>query len=256
MRLDILAQPGRRLFIILAGLTFFIFAALVGVVWLIAGRQTDLYYHAVAFLITAMILFVLALFAIGMVGLMATLYLGRVFPLFSNIVRFIINFLFPVLLQAGRMLGVDPERVQSSFIDVNNHLVLMKSIQLKPEEILLLAPHCLQRNDCPHKITKHIDNCKRCGRCRVHDLLNLKSAYGINMAVVTGGTLARKFILEFRPRAVVAIACERDLTSGILDSYPLPVLGVSNLRPNGPCSETSVATEIVEKSLNSLIRRR
>lgn len=256
MSLDTLAQPGRRLFVALVGLMFFIFAALVGMVWFIAGRWLDFYYQAVAFLITAVILLILVLFAIGVVGLLVTLYWGRFFPLFSNIVRFIINFLFPVSLQAGRMLGIDQERVQSSFIDVNNQLVLMKNIRVMPEEVLLLAPHCLQQNDCPHKITKKIDNCKRCGRCRVHDLLTIKAAYGINMAVATGGTLARKFIQEFRPKAVVAIACERDLTSGILDSYPLPVLGVLNLRPNGPCSETSVETETVEKSLNLFIKRR
>lgn len=254
--MNVLAQPGRRLFITLIGLTFIIFMVLVGLVWLIAGRWLDVYYHAVAFLITAFILLALLFFAIGLVGLLVTLYWGRFFPLLSNLIRLIINFLFPIILQTGRFLGIDQERVMSSFIDVNNQLVLMKNIQVMPEEVLLLAPHCLQDNECPYKITKDINNCKRCGRCRLHDLLTIKSAYGINVAVATGGTLARKFIREFRPKAVVAIACERDLSSGILDSYPLPVLGVLNRLPNGPCSETTVETELVEKSLNLLIKRR
>jgi hypothetical protein len=38
----------------------------------------------------------------------------------------------------------------------------------------------------------------------------------------------------------VAVACERDLSSGIIDSYPLPVLGVTNERPFGPCFNTKV----------------
>jgi hypothetical protein len=36
----------------------------------------------------------------------------------------------------------------------------------------------------------------------------------------------------------VAVACKRDLTSGIVDSYPLPVLGILNERPYGPCINT------------------
>lgn len=256
MLLDTLAQPGRRLFIALIGLTFMIFMVLAGVVWFIAGHWLDVYYRTVALLITAVLLLMLLLFAVGVAGLLITLYWGRFFPLFSNIVRFIINFLFPVSMQAGRMLGIDQGKVQSSFIDVNNQLVLMQNIRVMPKDILLLVPHCLQQNDCPRKITKDVNNCKRCGRCRMHDLLTIKSAYGINVAVATGGTLARKYIKEYRPRAVVAIACERDLTSGIQDSYPLPVLGVLNRRPNGPCSETTVDTEAVEKSLNLLIKRR
>jgi len=254
--LDALVQPGRRLFVTLVGFTFLVIAVVVGVVWFIAGHWLDFYFRAVALLITSVVLLTLLVFAIGIGGLLITLYWGRFFPLFSKLVRITINFLFPIIIHTGRVMGIDQERVKSSFIDVNNQLVQMQNIQVRPEEILLLAPHCLQHNDCPHKITKDVNNCKRCGKCKVHDLLTIKSAYGINLAVATGGTLARKFIKEYRPKAVVAIACERDLTSGILDSYPLPVLGVLNQRPNGPCSETSVQTELVENSFKMLIKRR
>ena len=254
--MDALIQPGLRLFVTLVGLTFAIMASLVGLVWFVAGHWLDFYYRAVAFIITSVVLLALLFFAIGVAGLLVTLYWGRFFPLLSNLIRFTINFLFPIISQTGRVLGINQERIKSSFIDVNNQLVLMSNIRVKPEEIILLAPHCLQNNNCPHKITQDVNNCKRCGRCKVHELLTITSAYGINLAVATGGTLARKVIKEYRPKAVVAIACERDLTSGILDSHPLPVLGVLNQRPNGPCSETSVETELIEKSINLLIKRR
>ena len=47
-------------------------------------------------------------------------------------------------------------------------------------------------------------------------------------------------IIEKRPKLVVAVACEGDLTSGIKDCYPLPVIGVLNDRPFGPCFNTHV----------------
>jgi len=46
--------------------------------------------------------------------------------------------------------------------------------------------------------------------------------------------------LENRPEAIVAVACELDLTTGIQDTYPIPVIGILNERPNGPCINTKV----------------
>ena len=32
--------------------------------------------------------------------------------------------------------------------------------------------------------------------------------------------MARRKLFEYRPDAVIAVACERDLTSGVQDAYP------------------------------------
>jgi hypothetical protein len=47
-------------------------------------------------------------------------------------------------------------------------------------------------------------------------------------------------VVQSRPRIILAVACERDLASGIQDTYPLPVFGILNQRPNGPCLDTNV----------------
>ena len=59
-----------------------------------------------------------------------------------------------------------------------------------------------------------------------------------------------------RPQAVLAIACERDLTSGIQDVFPLPVIGILNQRPFGPCCNTKVDIERVEKLLQDMVELR
>ena len=64
--------------------------------------------------------------------------------------------------------------------------------------------------------------------------------------VATGGTIARRIVVQTRPRMIIAVACERDLTSGIQDSYPLPVFGILNQRPCGPCLDTLVSLAAVE----------
>jgi hypothetical protein len=89
--------------------------------------------------------------------------------------------------------------------------------------------------------------------CPVGSLAELSEYYGIHIAIVPGGTLARKVIKSLRPRAVLAVACERDLVSGIQDVFPMPVIGVLNERPEGPCCNTAVDIDKLEDGIRSLL---
>ncbi len=53
--------------------------------------------------------------------------------------------------------------------------------------------------------------------------------------MATGGTIARRLVLQKRPQLIIAVACEGNLTSGSQDTYPVPVHGVVNQRPYGSC---------------------
>jgi len=75
------------------------------------------------------------------------------------------------------------------------------------------------------------------------------------MSVATGGTLARKIVVEKKSEIIIGVACERDLTSGIQDSYPIPVLGILNERPFGPCYDTDVDLGLVEKGMLTFLDR-
>jgi hypothetical protein len=83
--------------------------------------------------------------------------------------------------------------------------------------------------------------------------VELSEKYQVGLAVATGGTLARRIVVERRPHLIIAVACERDLSSGIQDSYPLPVFGVVNERPHGPCYDTMVDLEKVEEALKTFL---
>jgi hypothetical protein len=114
---------------------------------------------------------------------------------------------------------------------------------------LILLPHCLQNHECPVRITGDVENCKACGKCKIKDLVALSRRYHVPVSVATGGTLARRIVVEKRPHVIIGVACERDLTSGIQDSYPIPVFGILNHRPFGPCYDTDVDLGLVEKGM-------
>lgn len=190
---------------------------------------------------------------LGLAGILVALLASRRLGIFQGPIRIAINIFFPVIIALGKIFKIDVDRIKSSFIAVNNQMVRAARFRLRPDQLLLLVPHCLQRTQCPHKITVEINNCQRCGGCCIGDLLGVRDRFGINIGVATGGTLARKYVKDYRPRAVVAVACERDLTSGIQDSNPLPVLGVTNERPFGPCHNTRIDIEKVEEALKFFI---
>jgi len=170
--------------------------------------------------------------------------------LFTRFLRgVVIKFLLPLIEFIGRVLGIPRDKIRQSFIAMNNSLVLSQKLQIKPNRILILLPHCIQLFDCDIKVTGAINKCVRCGRCDIKGLAELAEKYCIDISVATGGTLARKVITEKRPKLVVAVACEGDLTSGIKDCYPLPVLGILNDRPFGPCFNTRVETRKIDEAL-------
>lgn len=159
----------------------------------------------------------------------------------------VLKVLYPMLMLVGAFLKDKRERLQLFVIDLNNRLV--RAAGIKTKRILLLLPHCLQINDCDVRITNDIYNCKRCGRCEIKDLIGIAEENNLKLFVATGGNLARRIVSDVRPEAVVAVACERDLSSGIADAYPLPVLGIPNKRPFGPCFNTTVSIEMVKEAI-------
>ncbi len=168
--------------------------------------------------------------------------------------KIVLALVFPLCRGVATLVGGSTERIDRYFIGVNNRMVSKKALRVRPEKLLLLLPHCLQRWECPHKITGNIRNCQRCGNCLISDLIEIADKNGINVEVATGGTLALRAVMEHKPEFIVAVACERDLIAGIREALPYPVWGIFNLRPNGPCRDTLVELPKVEHAIRTFTR--
>jgi hypothetical protein len=247
------APPRKRLFVVLMGVTCLLIVGVIYLLWWIPNRGLA-NIHPDLPNVAGLVFGALSGAAIlGTLLLVLTTALGKDIFLTRFMRGVVIRFLLPVIEFIGRLIGISKDTIRQSFVAMNNSLVASQKLLVMPDRVLILLPHCLQFSECEIKVTGDINKCLRCGRCDIMGLAELAKKYNIDISVATGGTLARKVIIEKRPKLVVAVACERDLTSGIKDCYPLPVIGILNDRPFGPCFNTKVDVAKIDEALKSVL---
>lgn len=170
-------------------------------------------------------------------------------PFNKKIKKITLYFFFPLTIFLGKILRIPKEQIQRSFLEVNNKLLRANTYHILPQKILLLLPHCLQNSQCSIRLTLQGSNCQRCGGCNIKDLWEIVEKYKITLAIATGGEVARKFIQDTKPEAIVAVACAQEMILGIQDTHPLLVLSIINETPNGPCFDTKVDSDKVEDAI-------
>ncbi len=247
------SKPRKRLFVALMGVTCILIVGGIYLLWWVPTRGLANIHPELPRIAGLIFAALSGIALLGTLLLVLTTALGKDI-LFTRFMRgVVIKFLLPVIEFIGKAFGIPKDTIRQSFIAMNNSLVQSQRLLVKADRILILLPHCLQLFDCEIKVTGDINKCIRCGRCDIKGLAELAGKYRIDISVATGGTLARKVIIEKKPKLVVAVACERDLTSGIKDCYPLPVIGVLNDRPFGPCFNTKVDVEKIDQALHAVL---
>ena len=125
--------------------------------------------------------------------------------------------------------------VENAAVKVYNALVLQRNRKVGKGELLLLIPRCLSR-------------------ATLDGVLQVAGKYDVPVFVATRGQLARRVIRERRPRAVVAVACERDMVSGLHDvAGKVPVLGLTMTLPSGPCKDALLDLNQLEEWVKAYV---
>lgn len=221
-------------------------AVAYGLLKLISGSVKD---HNVFFIINigAMVFLLIAITTILLLGI--KIFTDIKLPYNEKTRKITISFFFPFIYFLGKILRIRGEQIQESFLKINNKLIRINSYNIPSHKILLLLPRCLQRSNCAIKLNIEGDNCQKCGLCEIKDIWDIVNRYKVKLAIATGGELARQFIEDAIPKAVVAVACTKEIILGIQDTYPLLVLSVVNEWPNGPCIDTIANLDRVEEAI-------
>jgi hypothetical protein len=131
----------------------------------------------------------------------------------------------------GEKFGISRDRVGNSFIKAHNLMLKSHAGEVKSDTLLVLLPRCLDKET----------------RQQVAERANGRA---VQIVTAGGGEEARKAIRQYRPSLILAVACERDLISGIRDvARKIPVLAVPNKRPEGPCKNTHLCLTDLDEAM-------
>ncbi|MEN1759494.1 DUF116 domain-containing protein [Anoxynatronum sibiricum] len=230
-------------------------ATAIGIfVWIMA-EETLLGYRLIGVALLAILVMLCFIALSGMVAFRRLWYNKPIPNWMFSMSYFFLRWLYPTLIHMSLWFNIDKDDIRRAYTRLNNQALLNHHKCYNVDEILILTPHCLQQAACGIKITNNITQCTECGACNISGLLDLQRRYQVEVVVVTGGTLARKRIQNKKPALVIAIACERDLMSGLMDVRQIPVFALTNERPEGPCHNTRVNLLEVEQALKRFIKR-
>lgn len=160
--------------------------------------------------------------------------------------------MLPIAVLLTKTNNISKKCIRYFYIELNNIVVESDNKKYRTEDIMLLLPHCLQNSECGLKVTNNPKLCKKCGKCKIGALMEYSEQRNINIFIATGGTVARNIIKKLKPKLIISVACERDLMSGISDVRGIPVVGITNKQPNGPCFNTDVDIEAIKSRVEQL----
>jgi hypothetical protein len=136
-----------------------------------------------------------------------------------------------LLGKISHAIGISRDQLGNSFVHLANELTRSRVMSMDQKKILVLLPRCLQP-----EIRKQA--------------LDLVKAHGCESAIAHTGEAARDHVYRINPTAIVAVACERDLVTGLRNvASRIPVLAIPARRPEGPCKNTVISIEEIREAI-------
>ncbi len=219
-------------FLTLAAGAVLIFFACLQVAWYLAKPRFEQFSPLLSSLIgwSTILLTVIVFLLVAVETTLLLKFRKSIFPYIWG-AKFLLSLLSKTMWLGGK-LGISKDRVSNSFIKVHNLMVKSHAGEVRTDTLLVLLPRCLEKD----------------ARRQVVERANGRA---VEIVTAAGGEEARKAIKQYKPSLIIAIACERDLISGIKDvAEKIPVLAIPNKRPEGPCKNTNLQLDALDDALS------
>lgn len=227
---------GLTLFIVFSSMVLFLIDAVLLILYYLTYPRLVQFGHGISAISLALIIIWILLTTMLIVQLGMTVYSGKNCFFFKKQIFFIFDLVFARVFKLARVLRISRDKVGHSFVLVSNAVVRAVEHSSKDKRIMILLPRCLTKET-------------------IQEIYKIKETYPVEIFTVSGGELARKKVKEFNPSAIIGVACERDLVSGIRDvAHKIPVIGLPNKRPNGPCKDTIVDVDELRKTVEFYLK--
>lgn len=143
----------------------------------------------------------------------------------------------PVLVRLAKLFGVSQDRLGSSCVSIANIMTGLRLNNNSCKRPVVLLPRCMDREI-------------------VMNVRKISIGFNCMFCHVSSYTMVCRKIQELRPSMVIAIACERDLMRGLVEHWhKIPVIGIANKRPIGPCAGATIDMERLRTVLEDIQAR-
>ncbi len=147
-------------------------------------------------------------------------------------------------------LGIEPENIDRLYIELKNDMHAHAFRRISPGSKIIFLPQCMRNSKtCTAKLGTMGWECAKCShhvKCRIYQIKKAAEPMGYRVVVVPGGSLVFKIINELRPRAVLGVACMKELVMAI-EEIGMPSQGV--LLSKDGCVDTDVSLDKVLSKL-------
>lgn len=230
-------NEGKRLFLIFYFLSIFaIVFFLLLIYYFISPRLIE-----INVIINNIILFLILSVIIGLVLfsllLLLTIITNKNFLFFRKKTGLHLEWIYPAVYKLASFFKISKDRVGNSIIKVNNALVYITRDKFTSNNLLVLLPRCFEKT-----VREKV--------------LQTTQKYNCQVFIATGGSSARQMVKKVKPDAIIGVACERDLISGMTDSNKtIPIIAIPNRRPNGPCKDTNIDIDELERAIRFMLKK-
>ena len=155
------------------------------------------------------------------------------------------------LEQLATKVGVEEQELFQLYVEAKNRSLIESFAATSYNDRVVLLPQCLRAKDCPAEIGKYGYECQQCGRCSVAKIMQLTKDLGYKGTfIMPGGSLAKKVLLELKPKASLGVACYKELVMGSYLCEKVGVIGQGVELLKDGCINTIVNMKALKEALH------
>ena len=155
------------------------------------------------------------------------------------------------LEQLATKVGVEEQELFQLYVEAKNRSLIESFAATPYNERIVLLPQCLRAKDCPAEIGEYGYECQQCGRCSVAKIMQLTKDLGYKgVFIMPGGSLAKKVLVELKPKASLGVACYKELVMGSYLCEKVGVIGQGIELLKDGCINTIVNMKALKEALH------
>ena len=147
-------------------------------------------------------------------------------------------------------VGVEENELLALYVETKNRSMTESFASTPYNERILLLPQCLRAKDCPAEIGKYGYECRQCGRCSIAEIIQVTKDLGYKgVFILPGGSLAKKILVDLKPKASMGVACSKELVLGSFLCEKMGVVGQGFGLLRDGCINTIVDVQRLNEAL-------